>query len=618
MRITKVKLDNYVCFNYARPFELGPNITFVVGKNNSGKTALVRALGSNPNVTTSTNTGHRSIHSLIASSGQLPTVGVDVYRLWYAFDYDDLFWSLCEVLSSNSIPIPVDPDVNTESAVYDFLSDGFAVCCIYRAGRPPIVEVLRLESFRPEHATDHVTVVYVKFLGDFRLSIGPCIGKVSFQTVQAAWKDIIKVVPKRIFRLHAERRVRSRAVAERETDLAADGSNLPQVLFTLRNSKPKLFSEYMRSVKRVFPEIHDVLTVPSQDSDGPFVQIRIDFDQGQEDFPELRRPLEDCGSGVGQVLAILYVVQTSKAPSVILVDEPQSFLHPDAVRKLLHIFQLEEHMRHQYVITTHSPAAIASVQEKALLLLTQDSEITDIQALSAENVGNLGLTLRAVGARLSDVFGMDNIIWVEGETDEICFPLILRANRVPLFGTVILRLAHTGDLSSKDHGATAVKLYKRLCGGEGLMPSALAFIFDADLEKDLQPVRAELGHLVKLLPRQNYESYLIDAEAIAHILNEDDPDHAGEYSRTGIQEWIDQNYACAKFYPKESLNEGNWICCIDGARFVSELFSVATENRVAYDKISHTPRLTRRILKSNSDHFQEIVNLIKPLLKDEL
>ena len=39
------------------------------------------------------------------------------------------------------------------------------------------------------------------------------------------------------------------------------------------------------------------------------------------------------------------------------------------------------------------------------------------------------MTLRnMVGARLSDVFGMDNIIWVEGETDEECFPMIFRAN----------------------------------------------------------------------------------------------------------------------------------------------------------------------------------------------
>ena len=43
MRITKVKLDNYVCFYDTPEFELGPGINFVVGKNNAGKTALLDA-----------------------------------------------------------------------------------------------------------------------------------------------------------------------------------------------------------------------------------------------------------------------------------------------------------------------------------------------------------------------------------------------------------------------------------------------------------------------------------------------------------------------------------------------------------------------------------------------
>jgi len=45
-------------------------------------------------------------------------------------------------------------------------------------------------------------------------------------------------------------------------------------------------------------------------------------------------PLSESGTGVGQVLAILYVVFTSEYPRTIVIDEPQSFLHPGAVRKL--------------------------------------------------------------------------------------------------------------------------------------------------------------------------------------------------------------------------------------------------------------------------------------------
>ena len=46
MRISKFKLNNYVSFydQNAQDIELGPGINFIVGKNNSGKTALIDAL----------------------------------------------------------------------------------------------------------------------------------------------------------------------------------------------------------------------------------------------------------------------------------------------------------------------------------------------------------------------------------------------------------------------------------------------------------------------------------------------------------------------------------------------------------------------------------------------
>ena len=37
MRITKVKLDNYVCFLKTPELELGPGVIIIVGANNSGE-----------------------------------------------------------------------------------------------------------------------------------------------------------------------------------------------------------------------------------------------------------------------------------------------------------------------------------------------------------------------------------------------------------------------------------------------------------------------------------------------------------------------------------------------------------------------------------------------------
>jgi len=50
-------------------------------------------------------------------------------------------------------------------------------------------------------------------------------------------------------------------------------------------------------------------------------------DTGRDD---LKIKLIDSGTVVGQVLARLYVVLESSSPKTIIIDEPNSFLHPAA------------------------------------------------------------------------------------------------------------------------------------------------------------------------------------------------------------------------------------------------------------------------------------------------
>jgi predicted ATPase len=58
---------------------------------------------------------------------------------------------------------------------------------------------------------------------------------------------------------------------------------------------------------------------------------------------DLKIKLIDSGTGIGQVLAILYVVLESSSTKTIIIDEQNSFLHPFASRKLLSILQDYNH-----------------------------------------------------------------------------------------------------------------------------------------------------------------------------------------------------------------------------------------------------------------------------------
>lgn len=112
------------------------------------------------------------------------------------------------------------------------------------------------------------------------------------------------------------------------------------------------------------------------------------------------------------------------------------FLHPGAVRKLIEI--LRQHPQHQFIITTHSPTAVTAAGPETLLLLRLREAETTIEQLNVSQAENLQVFLAEIGARLSDVFGADYILWVEGRTEEECFPKIVHRWGRPVLGTAIV------------------------------------------------------------------------------------------------------------------------------------------------------------------------------------
>jgi predicted ATP-dependent endonuclease of OLD family len=94
--------------------------------------------------------------------------------------------------------------------------------------------------------------------------------------------------------------------------------------------------------------------------------------------------LSDCGTGIGQVLAILYAVVTSPQSRPIVIDEPQSYLHPGAAKKLIEI--LKEFPQHQYFITTHSAQIIAAANPSTIVKLRYEDGYTIASMMNARDI----------------------------------------------------------------------------------------------------------------------------------------------------------------------------------------------------------------------------------------
>jgi hypothetical protein len=311
---------------------------------------------------------------------------------------------------------------------------------------------------------------------------------------------------------------------------------------------------------------------------------------------------------------MLYVVLTAEYPRTIIIDEPQSFLNPGAVRKLIEI--LKQNSQHQFIITTHSPEIVSVVRPKALFLLRKVEAETMIEQLDSSEAQDQKLLLSEVGARLSDVFGADNILWVEGATEEFCFPLIVeKVLQRPLQGTKIIGVTQTGDFEGK-HSRLIFQIYDRLTKGSGLIPPAIGFIFDREgrSEQDQNDlIRRSQGKVV-FLPRRMYENYLLNPNAIASVISLIEGFRDSPVTTEEVEHWLQCNRSDKKYYDssisESEQTENGWIQNVHGAKILETIFKEFSEYRIEYDKVKYGVALTEWILENSPTDLIEVADVI--------
>ena len=316
---------------------------------------------------------------------------------------------------------------------------------------------------------------------------------------------------------------------------------------------------------------------------------------------------------MGQVIALLYVVMTSQ-PSVILIDEPQSFLHPGAVRKLIQILKL--YPQHQYIIATHSPTVITSVNPDTITIVGLEGGRSVLRSVDAPNATNLQICLSEIGARLSDVFGADTILWVEGSTEEICFPKILaRIAKQSLMGTVITPIRNTGELERKD-AKRVIEIYNRLSQSNALIPPAIAFVLDEECrtEPEKQEMKTRSDGKAFFMPRRMYENYLLNPRAIAAVLNQFDKARPQPLTEAEVQDLIKQKFDESRYYCKQDqpipTDTTERFCHIHASNLLKDIFKELSDTRVAFEKPEHSVLLTDWIIENSPDDLRELADFL--------
>jgi hypothetical protein len=398
--------------------------------------------------------------------------------------------------------------------------------------------------------------------------------------------------------------------------LLPNAENLPVVLNILQG-QPELFARFNSLVRQVFPSIRYVTVQPRRDN----LIIMIWNADAPADRTDLAIELSESGTGVGQVLAMLYVVVTSRSPRTILIDEPNIFLHSGAIRKLIEIMRTDP-IGHQYIITTHSPDIIRVSDAQRVYLVERQQEQSSIHGISPSEITSFRRTLLEVGTRLSDLLGADNVVWVEGPTEEECFPKIIRARTITAPpGLAVLAVRATGDFEGRRASAVAIwEIYNRLTTVGTLMPTNIAISLDKEdrSASDIARAKEKSRGLMHFLPRRCFENYLVHPYALAAVLNTLPTFSETVVTQQAVETWLQDHGGDAKYGARKAwegdLHNERWLVEIKGAVLLSDLFQTLSGAKDEYRKVTHGAALTEWICENDLEHFAGLSHFIQELL----
>jgi ABC-type cobalamin/Fe3+-siderophores transport system ATPase subunit len=595
MWITQLRVTSYYSFDDSGWVDLSPDINLFVGANNSGKTALLRCLSQN-----FVNVPHRNTVRFRGTDLAPSRVDLDVAISWAEL--------VGRHRSEGSTPtFPGTP--RDAKSVGDALSDENAELVIEatRQGR---------SSFSPR---DNASLASFRYPGEqtaFNLERREAGWVAVSSTGINATDNLSEFLnfqnEPAIFYFEPQRLHVGSVQFSEQRRLNPDASNLPAVLFYLQGARPNVFDRVVRHVVEVSQSVRVIRAAPS----GGNVEILI-WPTENTERSEFAFTLNESGTGIGQILAIITAAATSEQ-SVIVIDEINTFLHPAATKRLLSILR-SEYPHHQYIISTHSSDVISHVAAEKTYLVQKEGYESRITLVEPNNIRDLRSVANELGFSMMDVFGHDRLIWVEGETELIVFPLILRAVGDPLppgIGISTVASAAEFDPSSRS-SRSIIEMYEHVATRVGPLLKGLAFGLDREGHSDEAVAKLETSkRKLRFLPRRCLECYLLDPEAIAVVINAAD---SGECDAAAVLSFLTDNGADRKYRARSvwngNLDHPEWLKKVDAALLLSDCFAKLTANRTEFRKTRDSVALASYLLRTKPERLTELADYIKKLVE---
>ncbi|OFW87756.1 MAG: hypothetical protein A3J37_08055 [Alphaproteobacteria bacterium RIFCSPHIGHO2_12_FULL_45_9] len=598
LQIKSIQIENYKCFDKTDVIALTSGINLVLGKNNVGKTAFLECF---------TQIFENHTHKGLDVGYQDHLERRSRVRIQMGIE-TALFKE--QLLSGTlyRIKFPII-DRNNQKRFLESLRSGVICDVIFDSFTHDIIipEQECYEVFWKDKggASNDISFKYNAALKEFELYGNP--------NEPIFLKELVLSTRRYIYRFKAERLNVHLSSSQSHLELEPNARNLAGALNYLYSTNQIRFNKLSNFITDIFSNVYGVSIVPRHDNPSNY-EIKIWPVPMETERPDLCIPLAECGTGIGQVLALLFLIITSETPRVILIDEPNSFLHPGAVKKLIEI--IKRYPQHQYIISTHSPEVIKTAEPNNVLFLTQENGKTNIECVDLSKFEDQSRCLRDIGVSLSDVFSADSIIWVEGPTEEVCFPLIMKQFSPLKLGLSIIAVKNTGDFDKKSGKEVqwVTEVHTKLSQANALIPRAVGFVFDSEglTQQSIIDKKREMGEKVEFLPRRMFENYLLDAEAITHALNKLPSFQTSSIEVQAVNDWILANGNEQKYKAADvAVNSEEWLKNVHSASLLEDIFSEFSTATEEYKKTRDSVEITKWLLANKPDTFSEIIDILK-------
>ncbi|MFC9694659.1 AAA family ATPase [Kribbella sp. NPDC056951] len=278
-----------------------------------------------------------------------------------------------------------------------------------------------------------------------------------------------------------------RILASQHKDISLPGNNgegLPGMLLSLLAPKAQ---EFRKAKDRLFI-INEFLKLALGRASAELL-VPYDADTVHVALEDRVLPLSHLGAGIEQ-LVLLATVCTAYQDALVLIEEPELFMHPTLQRQF--VGQLMNMTNNKYVMTTHSAALLDTDVANVFKVDWSQTSGTTMELVSSPNARAMLAT--SLGFRASDLVQANAIIWVEGPSDRIYLKRWLALADPSLFEGVHYsfimyggRLAEHLSAVDGEQGQITEESMDRFLNIVRINRNAV-FVMDSDLTSESQPL----------------------------------------------------------------------------------------------------------------------------------